>query len=171
MTNKSFRIGIKSLDDIFSNILLPRTLIIVKGDTGTGKTILASTICYANAVEGHKCLYISSIEDKARVYKKMKVLGMDFEEIEKKGLIQFYKLPIAVKRDTLVKIAIDIHSLISKYNPSIVVLDSPTPLMRLIQDKASGRDVLEDLLNELLGGGGKWISGTRNGYGCPPWIF
>jgi len=152
MSNRSFRIGIKALDDILGNILVPKTLMVIRGDTGTGKTILASTICYTNAVEGHRCLYISSIEDKARIYEKMKALGMNFEEIEKKGLIQFYKLPIAVKRDTLVKIAIDIHSLISEYNPGVVVFDSPTPLMRLIQDRASGRDVLEDLLNELFRG-------------------
>lgn len=152
MNKKYFKIGIKALDDIFKDTIVPKTLMIIKGDTGIGKTILASTICYSNAIAGHKCLYISSIEEKEKIYKKMKSLGMNFEDLEKKDLIQFYKIPITIKRETLFKIAIDIHSLINEYDPNIIVLDSLSPLISLVKDVESGRNILEDLLNKILKG-------------------
>jgi len=150
MTIATFKIGIRALDALLGDILVPKTLIVISGDTGTGKTILASTICYSNALEGHRCLYISSLEDKVKMYEEMKTFGMDFEDLERKGLIRFYKLPIAVKRETLVNIAVNIHTLIKEYGPSVIIFDSFYPLMRLIYYQTSDRGVLEDLLNEIL---------------------
>ncbi len=46
MTIATFKIGIRALDALLGDILVPKTLIVISGDTGTGKTILASTICY-----------------------------------------------------------------------------------------------------------------------------
>jgi len=61
-----FIYGVEGLDKLLSGTLRPSTLTVISGHPGSGKTTLTSTICYANALKGRKCLYISFQEDRRR---------------------------------------------------------------------------------------------------------
>src|ERR1700730_14158173 len=49
--------GLSDLDLILGGGLEPGSLVILAGAPGTGKTILAQQICFANATPEHKALY------------------------------------------------------------------------------------------------------------------
>jgi circadian clock protein KaiC len=80
-----FTTGIPGLDVLLGEIAAPYTLLIA-GHPGAGKTTVATTICYANALRGRKCLYMSFYEDREKYYRFMKHLGIDLEAVEAKGL-------------------------------------------------------------------------------------
>src|ERR1700737_5159364 len=57
------RTGIGVLDLILGGGLEPGSLVIVAGAPGTGKTILAQQICFANATPERKALYYTTLSE------------------------------------------------------------------------------------------------------------
>jgi circadian clock protein KaiC len=57
------RTGIPDLDLILGGGLEPGSLLILAGAPGTGKTILAQQICFANATLEHKALYYTTLSE------------------------------------------------------------------------------------------------------------
>src|ERR1700737_3824844 len=57
------RTGIPDLDLILGGGLEPGSLVIIAGAPGTGKTILAQQICFANATPEHKALYYTTLSE------------------------------------------------------------------------------------------------------------
>src|ERR1700738_4762412 len=57
------RTGIPDLDLILGGGLEPGSLFIMAGAPGTGKTILAQQICFANATPEHKALYYTTLSE------------------------------------------------------------------------------------------------------------
>jgi circadian clock protein KaiC len=77
--SRGFVFGVEGLDKLFGEALKPPVTIVIAGHPGAGKTTLASSICYYNAINGHKCFYVSLQEDKAKLYGNMRNLGLDLE--------------------------------------------------------------------------------------------
>src|ERR1700674_5945316 len=57
------RTGLPDLDLILGGGLEPGSLVILAGAPGTGKTILAQQICFANATPEHKALYYTTLSE------------------------------------------------------------------------------------------------------------
>jgi circadian clock protein KaiC len=57
------RTGIADLDLILGGGFEPGSLVILAGAPGTGKTILAQQICFANATPEHKALYYTTLSE------------------------------------------------------------------------------------------------------------
>src|ERR1700724_3347440 len=57
------RTGLSDLDLILGGGLEPGSLVILAGAPGTGKTILAQQICFANATPEHKALYYTTLSE------------------------------------------------------------------------------------------------------------
>ncbi|MEM4757416.1 MAG: ATPase domain-containing protein [Desulfurococcaceae archaeon] len=134
-----FTTGIKELD-IFLGEMPPATTLLIEGHPGSGKTILASTICYANAARGNKCLYISLQESKNKLYSSMRKLGMDFKELEEKGLLRFIHIPMSRSLEDITDL---LTRAICEYSPSVIVVDSITALLYLV-DEPSRRAWLQN---------------------------
>jgi len=85
MLNKEaeYTTGSPELDDLIGPIL-PNSMLLIVGRLGSGKTTLASQICYANTRLGKKCLYVTFYEDKGKLYKNMSKIGVDFQSAEEK---------------------------------------------------------------------------------------
>src|ERR1700674_2908684 len=60
---RRIRTGIPDLDLILGGGLEPGSLVILAGAPGTGKTILAQQICFANATPEHKALYYTTLSE------------------------------------------------------------------------------------------------------------
>lgn len=148
-TSEAFTLGTLELDSILGDALVPGSLLVVAGHPGSGKTTLASTICYANAQRGKKCLYVSFQEHKEKLYSNMKKLGLNLEELEKQGLLFFVKLPLLAKGDAVDSVLSTISESVIKYNPGIVVVDSITPLLKATENDVSARAVLQNFFAEL----------------------
>lgn len=88
-TEKPKSTGISGLDKILGGGLPKNAQILIAGNPGTGKTILSAQFLNAGALNGEKGIYVSFAETKADFYKNMKSLGMDFEDLENKGLFNY----------------------------------------------------------------------------------
>ncbi|MEM0026679.1 MAG: ATPase domain-containing protein [Ignisphaera sp.] len=136
MHSEAFTFGIKDLDKLLGSSLKFPSMIVVAGHPGAGKTTLAATICYANALRGRKCLYISQQESREKFFEIMKSLGMDFYELEKKGFIKHTNFPIASDIESIVN---EISSIISTEDFKVVVIDSINPLLQAVEGSHAKR--------------------------------
>lgn len=76
------------------------TTVLVSGDQGMGKTVLAITVCcYYNAGKDHPCTYTASPGLKPRFIGWMKSSNIGFVMVEKKGLFYLYMSSLVVSHD------------------------------------------------------------------------
>ena len=137
--------GLSGVDQLYPNLLKPGFVIAIKGPYGSGKTLLASSMCHNNARKGQKCLYITFYETKDKFYEIMSHLGLRFDDLERKGLFKYVKLPVFRDIDGVID---EISSIIVKENPRIVVIDSINPLIEYL-DTAEQRAWLHDFLSQI----------------------
>lgn len=123
----------------------PRTMILIVGHPGAGKTALSSQICYANAMRGKRCLYITFYEDKEKLFENMGKLGINLRDAESRGLLEFVRLPVASVDEILESIS----SYISRKGCEIVVVDSINPIIEMIGGDANRRAVLLNLFYQI----------------------
>jgi len=140
-----FIVGIKGIDELLPSLLYPGSLIVIAGHPGAGKTTLASSICYRNALNGNKCLYISLQETKKKLFRIMRTLGMNFGMLEDKGLYRFLRVPIVRSIEEIIEL---ISKAIAEYAPEIVVVDSVNALMQFIS-KSEKRALLQNYFCSL----------------------
>jgi len=118
------RTGIDYFDEcILKNGIPDGSLILVAGEPGAGKTIFSATFVYNGAKKfGEKGIYISLAETKKEFYESMKQLGMNFEELENKGLFKFVDL-VTVREETIKKEIELLMNEIIKFQPKRIVVD------------------------------------------------
>lgn len=141
---KTFITGIESLDKLIGVMREPYT-ILVSGHPGSGKTTLALTTCYHNALHGKKCLYVTFYEDKNKLYKYMEKLGLKLSEAESKGLLRFLKLPTTLDIDNIVDVLN--KNIVEGFD--VVVIDSITVLLEAVKDYAEKRAWLLNYFYQL----------------------
>ncbi|MEM1816221.1 MAG: ATPase domain-containing protein [Desulfurococcaceae archaeon] len=142
---KGFTTGSSELDKLIGEIP-PRTMLLIVGHPGSGKTTLASQICYANAVRGHKCLYMTFYEDREKLFRNMGRLKINLAEVENKGFLTYVKLPVASAEelmDIVVKLVASDH-----YN--VVVIDSINPALELVEREESKRAIVLNFFYQLV---------------------
>ncbi len=61
---------------------------IIACHSGSKKTTFASTICYANTLESHRCLYITFREGRKKLFKVMRRFEIYPDEAESKDLFK-----------------------------------------------------------------------------------
>ena len=149
LMSKLFVFGIENLDKVLGKSLAPGTLLVIAGHPGSGKTTLASTMCYANAVNGRKCLYISFQEHRDKLYAYMKRLGIDLESVEKSGLLLFVKFPLISKHEVVEHTINSISEVLANFKPDIIVVDSVTPLLKAVESDVAARAFIQNFFAEL----------------------
>jgi len=140
-------LGVESLDVILGRIVDSGALVLIAGNPGAGKTLLASTICYANASRGIPCLYISLQETKEVFFRHMRDFNMDFGELESRDLFKYYGLPIIIDPELINTLINELSTYSSKYK--VLVVDSFTPLSRLIEKNSEIRAILQNFFYNL----------------------
>ena len=118
-----FPVGVEGLDEILGKALRAGTTLLIEGDPGAGKTVLAATICYANAIRERPCLYVSLRERWEVFREEMLSLGMDFEELSDLHLFKYVRLPVIVNASMLNTITKAITDYVAKIKPRVVVID------------------------------------------------
>lgn len=148
MTGYTF--GVEGLDALLKGALADKTLVVIAGHPGSGKTTLASTICYHNALKGHKCLYTSVQEDREKLFRNMRNLGLDLESAEKRGTLRFIHLPLTASGETVSEVFIDVlNKNVEEFGPDLVVIDSVTPLLKPLGPEIKARAVLQNFFAGL----------------------
>ena len=86
-------IGVVGLEEFIPG--LPKgDAILVRGDPGTGKTIVCLQFLYKGAKCGEKCIYITTEETPASIIRAGGELWSDFPQLVKNGTIQIVDMSI-----------------------------------------------------------------------------
>ncbi len=145
-----FPVGIEGLEEALGGALKAGTTMLIECDPGAGKTILAATICYTNAIRERPCLYVSLRERWEVFREEMLRLGMDFEELSALHLFRYVRLPVIVNTSMLNTITKVITDYVAKIKPRIVVIDDIkliTSTHRFNMRKA--RSIIQNFLYDL----------------------
>jgi len=114
--------GVAGLDEMTAGGWLRNSIIIVRGPTGAGKTILAGVYAKAGAERGERVVYYGFEETRATLLRNYRELGMDLAPLIESGNLRVIcRYPEATSlEDLLVDLRIDLE----EFRPSLIVLDS-----------------------------------------------
>jgi len=135
--------GIKGLDEILHGGLIPKRSYLLRGEAGTGKTILGFDYLVQGTKEGDNSLFLTFSEPESQVKENAKALGMDMESVsfldlspnstrfaEEESYDVFH--PSEVEQEPIVE---DIKEKVTSVNPDRVFIDAITILRHLTNDQ------------------------------------
>ena len=129
--SKKSPVGIVELDEILGGGFPARSLILLSGNAGSGKTILSMQFLYNGAVKyGEKGVYVSFAENREDFYRNMLSLGMDMRSLGRKGLFKFMDMVTMRGEDALKIIAEKIVKTTSELKAKRLVIDSLSALLQ-----------------------------------------
>jgi circadian clock protein KaiC len=104
------------------------SVILVSGATGTGKTLTVTQFLAGGAAAGERCLLLAFEESRDQLFRNARGWGMDFESMEKEGMLRVVcDYPeVAGLEDWLVRI----KAMVEEFRPKRVALDSLSALER-----------------------------------------
>jgi circadian clock protein KaiC len=143
--------GVTELDKLIKGGLIKKSITLVVGGAGSGKTIFAMQFIKNGLEKGETCLYITFEEKKGKLYGDMKSFGWDFAQYEADN--KFFYLEYAPEQ---VKALIEegggtVDQLITKQKITRLVIDSVTSFSLLYQDMLSRKEAglaLFELINK-----------------------
>ena len=146
--------GVSGLDEFIPG--LPKgDAILVRGDPGTGKTIVCLQFLYKGAKSGEKCLYITTEESPASIMRAGGEIWSDFPQLVKNGTIQIVDMSItadyASKYGVIEKAeAMNIaeKGMAAQPGASRIVIDSLSSLEKRLSNPEEFREVFMKLLLE-----------------------
>ncbi len=130
---KIVKTGTPGLDELFTKGgFIHNNSVLISGEPGAGKSIVAMQYIYNGArIYGETGVYVTSEQSVEKLRENAKELGMDFAELEEKGLVKLMKIPIThgyeLASDELMRE-------IKKEEVKRVAIDSITPLENLSTD-------------------------------------
>jgi KaiC/GvpD/RAD55 family RecA-like ATPase len=131
MKKERVETGIPGIDELIGGGLLSKSLTLLTGTTGTGKTIMSSQFIYSGVKDYNEAgIYVSFEEPIDNIKENCLDFGWDFDPLERKGKIVFVRYdPFHVE---------DIYELIEtnikKVDAQRVVIDSISALGLYVRD-------------------------------------
>jgi circadian clock protein KaiC len=114
--------GVPGLDEMTHGGWLRNSIIIVRGPTGSGKTMLAGLYARAGAARGERVVYYGFEETRSILLRNYREIGMPMEPHIEAGHLQVIcRYPEATSLEDLL---IDLRLGLEELKPSLVVMDS-----------------------------------------------
>jgi circadian clock protein KaiC len=132
--------GNPALDEMCHGGFFDRSLVLVSGATGTGKSLLTSQFVATGGLTGERALLLSFEESREQLHRNAASWGMDFAALEDAGRLRI--LAEAPEAKTLEDHLLSMKSEIDDFAPDRVAIDSVTALERI----ATARSFREYLL-------------------------
>ncbi len=134
--------GIDGLDRLVEGGFLKGDVILLAGNTGSGKTILsAQFICNGTVQYGEKGVYASFEEDAGTLKRNMLRFGFDLEKLEREGAVKVLDLE-AIKGAGLSANIEFILNALRDMNAKRLVIDSLTAFLSACQEKFEYRTLM-----------------------------
>ncbi|MDS3862251.1 circadian clock protein KaiC [Thermosynechococcaceae cyanobacterium BACA0444] len=126
--------GVPKLDEMCGGGFFKDSIILVTGATGTGKTLLVSKFLETGCKSGERALLFAYEESRAQLSRNASSWGIDFEDMEQKGLLRIIcAYPESAGLEDHLQI---IKSEIADFKPSRIAIDSLSALDRGVSNNA-----------------------------------
>ncbi len=143
-----YSLGVDELDELLGGVE-PGSVIVIEGSPGSGKTTFALSIVYKNVMtRGAKALYISLGETPEKLIGYAKGLGFNVEPLVSSGVIKLVRLPVISGKDMIEFISKLLSEEITKR--SIIVIDSVTPLMKMLESHGEKRAWIQTVVYDMF---------------------
>jgi circadian clock protein KaiC len=146
---KKIPTGSTGLDEVLFGGIPANTITVLMGAPGTGKTILAEQLAFANATPESPALYLTTLSEPLE---KFIAHGQSYEFFDsaKVGESVFYEdLGLVVRDRGISKLPEAVTELLTGHSPSLVFIDSFKALNELLTDPMQQRNVVYDLASVL----------------------
>jgi len=131
--------GIPGLDKLIEGGYEPRSINLVMGDSGSGKSIVAMHFIIEGIKRGEVGLYITFEETREEFYKNMLDMGWDLEKLERSGKFIFLEYSPEKIKMTLDEGGGTIESIIIKSKIKRIVVDSISSFSLMFDDELTKR--------------------------------
>jgi circadian clock protein KaiC len=126
--------GVEGLDAMTHGGWLRNSIIIVRGPTGSGKTMLAGLYARAGASRGERVAYYGFEETRPILLRNYRAIGMPMDaDIESGHLKVLCRYPEATSLEDLL---VDLRLGLEELKPSLIVLDSISSIEHASSEKA-----------------------------------
>jgi circadian clock protein KaiC len=128
-----FSSGVAGLDEMTRGGWLRNSIIIVRGPTGSGKTMLSGLYARAGAVRGERVVYYGFEEPRPILVRNFEVIGMPMTPLINAGNLRIVcRYPESTSlEDLLVSLRIGIE----EFSPSLIVMDSISSIEHASSEK------------------------------------
>jgi len=125
--------GLAGLDGMIGGGLVRDSIVIVRGPTGSGKTLLAGLYARAGAARGERVAYYGFEEPRPVLLRNFAQIGMPLDELERSGALSLVcRYPEAMGfEDLLVKLREGLED----FQPSLMVIDSLSSIEHSMSEK------------------------------------
>lgn len=126
--------GVKTLDEMCGGGFFKDSIILATGATGTGKTLLVSKFLQDGCNHGDRVILFAYEESRAQLFRNASSWGIDFEDLESKGLLKILcAYPESMGLEDHLQM---IKSEITYFKPSRIAIDSLSALARGVSNNA-----------------------------------
>src|SRR3954454_4152877 len=125
--------GVEGLDGMTHGGSLRNSIIIVRGPTGSGKTMLSGLFARAGAARGERVVYYGFEETRPILLRNYREIGMPMDRLIENGTLQVIcRYPEAISLEDLL---VDLRLGLEELKPSLVVLDSISSIEHASSEK------------------------------------
>lgn len=125
--------GVEGLDEMTRGGWLRNSIIIVRGPTGSGKTMLAGLYARAGAARGERVVYYGFEETRPILLRNYREIGMDMEPYIRAGHLKVIcRYPEATSLEDLL---VDLRLGLEELQPSLIVIDSISSIEHASSEK------------------------------------
>ena len=133
-SNTRISSGVTTLDQMCGGGFFKDSIILATGATGTGKTLLVSKFLEEGCRQGERAILFAYEESRSQLFRNAFSWGIDFEEMESKGLLRlFCSYPESAGLEDHLQM---IKSEITEFKPSRIAIDSLSALARGVTNNA-----------------------------------
>ncbi len=133
-SNTRISSGVKTLDEMCGGGFFRDSIILATGATGTGKTLLVSKFLEEGCRQGERAILFAYEESRAQLSRNASSWGIDFEEMERRGLLKLLcTYPESAGLEDHLQM---IKSEITEFKPARVAIDSLSALARGVTHNA-----------------------------------
>lgn len=125
--------GLPGLDAMVGGGLTRDSIVIVRGPTGSGKTLLAGLYARAGALRGERVAYFGFEEPRNVLLRNFSEIGMPLDEFEEEGLLNLIcRYPEAIGFEDLM---VRLRASLEEFQPSLIVMDSISSIEHSLSEK------------------------------------
>ena len=140
--------GIEGFDVAFGGLRRGQVILVV-GNAGSGKTTFCAKVLYEGAKRFEEPgLFLSTVESKKEFYDYMRLLGMDFKELEEKGLFRFVEMLTPTSKGDLMNLSRELTKNALDMGARRIALDTITPFL-MISPSIEARAILHNAVKTI----------------------